>query len=129
MPERVQLSRTRGWRKPPGMIVVSRPSRWGNPIKALDVGSQYPSLDDRQVATLIVRDFKVLAERGHLGFPNWRHFGGERGPVAWTYPPVAEIREQLGGRDLGCWCPLAMPCHADVLLRIANPDQDGDTDA
>jgi hypothetical protein len=30
----------------------------------------------------------------------------------------AEI--QLGGRDLACWCPLDRPCHADVLLEIAN---------
>nr|WP_268825129.1 DUF4326 domain-containing protein [Mycobacteroides chelonae] len=33
MPERIQLRRTRGWRKPEGAIVVSRPSRWGNPFR------------------------------------------------------------------------------------------------
>lgn len=27
----------------------------------------------------------------------------------------------LGGRDLACWCHLDQPCHADVLLVIANP--------
>jgi hypothetical protein len=26
----------------------------------------------------------------------------------------------LRGRDLVCWCPLDQPCHADVLLEIAN---------
>ena len=31
IPSRVQLSRKRGWRKPAGAVVVSRPSRWGNP--------------------------------------------------------------------------------------------------
>lgn len=30
-PRRIQLSRAAGWRKPPGAVVVSRPSRWGNP--------------------------------------------------------------------------------------------------
>ena len=27
---------------------------------------------------------------------------------------------ELRGRDLACWCPLASPCHADVLLELAN---------
>jgi hypothetical protein len=31
-----------------------------------------------------------------------------------------EIRRELAGRDLMCWCPLSQPCHADVLLEIAN---------
>jgi hypothetical protein len=30
-PTRIQLRRTKGWRKPPGAIVVARPTRWGNP--------------------------------------------------------------------------------------------------
>ena len=30
--------------------------------------------------------------------------------------------EQLRGKDLACWCPLDQPCHADVLLEIANAD-------
>jgi hypothetical protein len=35
---------------------------------------------------------------------------------------VAAAREQLAGRDLMCWCPPDQPCHADVLLEIANPE-------
>ena len=27
---------------------------------------------------------------------------------------------ELWGKDLACWCPLDQPCHADVLLEIAN---------
>lgn len=27
----------------------------------------------------------------------------------------------LKGHDLACWCPLDQPCHADVLLELANP--------
>lgn len=28
--------------------------------------------------------------------------------------------EQLRGKDLACWCKPGEPCHADVLLEIAN---------
>lgn len=34
---------------------------------------------------------------------------------------VDDIRRELAGRDLVCWCPPGRPCHADVLLQIANP--------
>ncbi|MEU8590733.1 DUF4326 domain-containing protein [Streptomyces sp. NPDC048664] len=32
----------------------------------------------------------------------------------------AAVRAHLAGRDLMCWCPPGTPCHADVLLTIAN---------
>jgi hypothetical protein len=32
---------------------------------------------------------------------------------------------ELAGKDLACWCPLDQPCHADVLLALANVDVDG----
>ncbi|HEX5568070.1 MAG TPA: DUF4326 domain-containing protein, partial [Streptomyces sp.] len=40
-------------------------------------------------------------------------------------PSVEEIRAELRGRDLMCWCPLPAPgepdhCHAAVLLELAN---------
>lgn len=28
----------------------------------------------------------------------------------------------LRGKNLACWCPLDQPCHADVLLDIANKE-------
>lgn len=35
-------------------------------------------------------------------------------------PPRPDL-EPLRGRDLVCWCPLdGLPCHADVLLELAN---------
>ena len=27
----------------------------------------------------------------------------------------------LRGKNLACWCALDQPCHADVLLELANP--------
>jgi hypothetical protein len=34
---------------------------------------------------------------------------------------VATLRRDLAGKDIACWCPLDQPCHADVLLELANP--------
>jgi hypothetical protein len=37
---------------------------------------------------------------------------------------LAEIaRHDLRGKDLACWCALDAPCHADVLLEIANASE------
>jgi hypothetical protein len=36
-----------------------------------------------------------------------------------------ELKERIArefcGKDLACWCDLDERCHADILLRIANP--------
>jgi hypothetical protein len=45
----------------------------------------------------------------------------------WLYRTYAEgfdlatLRRDLAGKDLACWCPLDQPCHADILLELANP--------
>ena len=33
---------------------------------------------------------------------------------------VDDVKRELRGRDLACYCPLDEPCHADVLLAVAN---------
>jgi hypothetical protein len=118
MPNRIQMRH--GDILHDDIIYVGPDSPWASPITWSDVGSQFPSLDDHGIGQLIVQDFEVLARNGSLAFPNWRHLGGERSPVDWTYPSVDEIRAELAGHDLTCWCELNLPCHADVLLRIAN---------
>lgn len=35
---------------------------------------------------------------------------------------VEDVRRELAGRDLACWCRADRPCHADVLLAIANAE-------
>lgn len=94
MPRRIQLRRQKGWRKPAGSVVVARPSRWGNPFK---IGENL----DRVSA--------IAAFRAWLLEPH-RTEG----------PSLAEVRCALRDRDLACWCSLDEPCHADVLLEIAN---------
>jgi len=93
-PKRIQRKRTKGWRMPEGAVYVGRPSRWGNPW------NYGRSLVGRSTA---VHKFRVSVMRGE-------------GNVAWP----GEIRLGLHGQDLACWCPLDQPCHADVLLDIAN---------
>jgi hypothetical protein len=42
------------------------------------------------------------------------------GNSASDFPCIADIQRELRGKNLACWCPLDQPCHADVLLRLAN---------
>lgn len=112
--------RTSGQRLPDGAVLVDQPSKWANPVSYSDVGAQYPSLRDDQVARMVMGHFGALAKRGSLSYPNWRFLGGRRGRVTWTYPSIEEIRRELAGRDLACSCAPDEPCHADVLLELAN---------
>jgi len=119
-PQRIQRQRMRGWRAPEGAVYVGRGSRWGNPARIIpgwsngcllvqwgangaSVGT-FPAdgVEARRYATELYRDW---AERS-VGF-------------------VEQVRAELAGRDLMCWCPTPAPgqpdhCHAAVLLRIAN---------
>ena len=40
----------------------------------------------------------------------------------WTYPTKDDIKKELRGKDLACFCPLSQPCHESVLLEIANSE-------
>jgi hypothetical protein len=121
VPKRIQMSRQTPWRaENPDAVIVDRTTMWGNPILMSDVAAQYPSLDLEGVAGMVVANFRDLVRAGRISLPNWRFAGGERGPITWTYPSIAEIRTHLAGRDLACWCPLTSACHGDVLLEIAN---------
>jgi Domain of unknown function (DUF4326) len=89
---RVQLRRSKGWRKPPGAVVVSRPSRWGNPYRVGVDGNR---------AQCAYR-YRTALEMDELPFS------------------ADDVRRELAGADLACWCPPGEPCHADVLLEVAN---------
>ena len=103
-PHRVQLSRKRGWKMPPNTVSVARPTKWGNPFR---IGATYhrgPSFSGRDD---IVRDAADAV----------RLFRG------WVFNlRSAEDVAELRGKNLACWCPLDQPCHADVLLELANKD-------
>jgi hypothetical protein len=112
MPERIQLRRTKGWRKPENAVVVARPSRWGNPYR-LAPGPDGSALIDRDgnVYSLAAgEDWRVVAVR---------RFREDLLTNRLDFDP-ADVIDELAGRDLGCWCHLGQTCHADVLLQVAN---------
>lgn len=100
-PYRVQLSRKAGWRKPEKTISVARPGKWGNPYVIGQVGPYGGMALDREGA--------VGLFRAMLNDPEIR--------ATASYP---DDLSSLRGHNLACWCPLGEPCHADVLLELAN---------
>lgn len=111
-PQRVQLRRTKGWTKPAGAVFVARPSKWGNPFKA----GQILDIDEvvgRRTGELITEFVDVVPIDAAAAVALYRC------NVLATYG-ADEIRRELAGRDLACWCPHGQPCHADVLLEVAN---------
>lgn len=98
----VRLSRAAGWRKPADVVVVARPTRWGNPFDQRETG--------RAVAVARYADWITGggADEQH-DRAGRRYSRSER---------LAEL-PALAGKRLGCWCPLDEPCHADVLTELA----------
>ncbi len=76
---------------PPNTVYVGRPTQWGNPwIPETE--------EERQMAVDNYRDWMQALQARGLG------------------PDLSDLR----GKDLACWCPLDRPCHADILLELAN---------
>jgi hypothetical protein len=112
MPERVRLSRTKGWRMPPNTAKVDRTSRFGNPFTESNLREAGFKGSTAEAATYNVDCFR----RWLAGSNNdWM---GPEAEAART-KLIASIPD-LRGKNLACWCPLDGPCHADVLLEIAN---------
>lgn len=148
MPERIQLKRAKGWRLPYGAVSVARPTKWGNPFAyrterglaripaALsDAEWEYEgriSVDgarhdyhhpDGRITVCHVRYMtraevvecyrrllaSDLAEAMRMALGGWRL----------PFTPD-DVRRELTGKHLACWCPPCEPCHADVLLEVAN---------
>jgi hypothetical protein len=83
---------------PANTVKVSRGTKWGNPFRLLTVCAETP-------------------ERAVALYAKWLREDKTGQKVA------IEARMQLAGRNLACWCPLCKPCHADVLLKLANKEQ------
>ena len=94
-PHRVVRRRTKNWKMPSNTIYVGRPTVWGNPFV---VGSE------------LIGGKKLTAAKSIALYRQYaREAFNER-----------NLRARLRGKNLACWCALDQPCHADVLLEIAN---------
>jgi hypothetical protein len=96
-PKRIHRRRSKGWRMPGGAIYVGRPTIWGNPFLVSDYG--------QQKAVDLFRDWLNGLD------PETRPEQRKR---------LLESIQELRGKDLVCWCRPDQPCHADVLLELAN---------
>jgi hypothetical protein len=90
-PVRVQRKRTKGWKMPPNTVYVGRPTKWGNPYK---VGGS-ANITPQEAVNLFEKYIAKWADED-------------------------EIKEELKGKNLACFCKEGEPCHADILLKIAN---------
>jgi Domain of unknown function (DUF4326) len=103
MPQRVQLKRRAGWRMPPNTVRVDRATRWGNPLR---VRPGYTAID-------AIADYRRWLMGSLSPLPRW---------VPMEPPTLEDIRLHLKDKNLACWCAPGQPCHADVLLELANRD-------
>jgi hypothetical protein len=87
--------------------VVARPTKWGNPWRAgMSRGASLPPMTSAQ-AVYRYKQWLTTAVSQPTGSGVNRAL-------------ILKDLHQLRGRDLACWCPPSAPCHADVLLRLAN---------
>jgi hypothetical protein len=102
-PFRVQRRRSKGWRMPENTVSVCRPGKWGNPFPvgkpAKDVPAKYRGIVAADPSQAVELYRQLIAEYG--------------------LPLDCDI-EELRGKNLACWCKAGEPCHADVLLELAN---------
>lgn len=103
-PVRIQLSRAKGWRMPENTVKVDRATQWGNPFAAGKCAYDGRTPPDAEGAVGMFRDM--------LDDPEKRDACG--------YPDDDDLRHDLRGKNLACWCKWGNPCHADVLLEIVN---------
>jgi len=116
MAKRVQRKRVKGWMLPINAIYVGRPGKYGNPFTTEKFGEDAVSL------------YEQVLKRHTMRLPP---------EIARYYSiPTDEDILELRGKDLACWCrlcdkhsdglPLGVicdacsPCHADILLELAN---------
>lgn len=110
-PIRIQLSRDRGWKMPPNTVKVDRTSKvYGNDFR---IGHPVPKvflhMDFDHADTFRYMNEAVVPDAAEAVRLYWRY----------GLPNAKDIAA-LRGKSLACWCKPGDPCHADVLLELAN---------
>lgn len=130
-PVRLQLSRRKGFDLQAHSMAVNglpavncaRPGRWGNSWK---IGSRMLDPEKSSFRPCVTAADTAQAFRQSV---DWdpdepTYFGcleiwGGYGP---EHRNRKTIVAELCGRNLACWCAPDAPCHADVLLELANAE-------
>jgi hypothetical protein len=102
---------------PEGAVYVGRPTKWGNPWRVGGaVGADIDEPKIYRAGARITPQLAVDLYQSALLLP-----GTTRGVlVGLVEVGPLDVYEELRGKDLVCWCGLDQPCHADVLLAVAN---------
>jgi hypothetical protein len=103
--KRIQRTRKKGHRAPEDAVYVGQPSKWGNPFKWEE------NID------FTANEAQAKAQAAGT-FRQWLNGGVKIWPIERRW--ILEHLPELRGKDLACWCALDQPCHADVLLELAN---------
>lgn len=86
---------------PPDAVYVGRPTSWGNPFKLPNFYRTQSKETKMALRKSVISQYRTYLDEN----PNLKE----------------QARLLLKGKDLICWCA-PLPCHADVLLEIANED-------
>jgi hypothetical protein len=105
-PQRITLSRAKGWRMPPNTVKVDRSTKWGNPYREGVTPGNYASWFRADLLAEM-----ASATPRQPGHPWSEHL--------WR---IGQHVHELRGKNLACWCKPGEPCHADVLLELANSE-------
>jgi hypothetical protein len=127
-PTRIQRRRTAGWTlaaattNPLGAVIVSRPSRFGNPFTIADA-VEAEMRDPRSACAQNYREWLRVGTHG-----GWYEETYRIGLQIYDRRRILADLHLLRGKDLACTCPLPAEgepdhCHAAVLLELSNqPD-------
>jgi len=132
-PVRLQRSRAKGSRlvSPNGLpvVCVTRPGVFGNPFGRDVDGGRSGSIAVEMFHAWLTwepESFRGCTMPYEPTITDWVRFCEER-CCTLLYEPTDERRQmilarlhELRWKNLACWCGLDKPCHADVLLELAN---------
>jgi hypothetical protein len=126
-PVRVQRKRTKGWKMPENTVYVGRGTKWGNPFKIVPVKHGWHVVaeeDGKEHVILKTDDYTKAVNLSLESYQYWlMPYTNKDGDIDKFFLSTAQYESivlELKGKNLACWCPLDKPCHADILLRLAN---------
>ncbi len=97
---------------PANTVYVGRPGPWGNPFK---VDERIPFRVTKAGLLIKCRALRIVQDAHHAVALYRLWLGSRHGR-----PTCRRATMELRDKDLACFCRLDNPCHADVLLELAN---------